>query len=128
MTLTATLRNSQFCSCVEGLTDTATWNPATQSWQWQFTSAANCGTDTGDEIMVVDIELECRQIDEVTCEWWINYETTCDSGGFSGSVPLTEESITCDPFYGESGTILDVLCCNATSPDQGLFYVEIQEP
>lgn len=125
-TLTFTLSDSSECSCVDGVTGTATWSDGESGWVGTIVTDATCGLDTFDEVMTIQVILRCVSADEITYDWEAEVNTTCESGG-SGNTWIMSGAVTCDPFYARTEDILDVSCCNATSPLQGLFYVEFSE-
>jgi len=121
-----TLRNSQFCTCYEGHTGIATYNEALEGWRVVIVTDADCGLDDGTVVSTIEVILRCIAADEVTFNWEAEVNTTCALGGFGQSF-LMDGEVICEPFYAKTEDILDVQCCNATSPDQGLFYVEFEE-
>lgn len=117
-TLTVTLTDDGDCTCLDGLTGTLVWNPATERWTGTVTSAANCGPGE-DEVATVTVNLYCDCTESCAAtDWKISVSDSCASGG-AAETELTVDSgtVTCDPFYASASSVAILGCCNGAVSD-----------
>lgn len=127
--LTATLLGStDECSCFNLVTTQIAYNAATERWEGQAQTAANC-SESEDEVATIDIEFWA----DTTCtdctpeDMMCRIKTSCESGGMPWSEGIIDAvTAKCEPPYWKFTGYDDCECCN---PIQAAcnFAIEITE-